>query len=566
MASNRPNRIHLQVKRYGFDNSSSSDENVEEEEINDSDADGGEEIISDNDSTSSSEASIVSSNASAVLNDWHIVTAQNDTAPQRNFTAIEGWTNNIDTSDYLLSDYLEMFLPDSLFQLLCQWTNSRITIENATRNIDGRDELNCKPIDVAEMKTFLGLTILMGILKKPTIHAYWSCDSMISTPYFAKCMSRDRYLTILRYLRFSNPYNVDVIAKHTRLQDFMDKFHDIVSIYIPSQDLSLDESLLLFKGRLHFKQFIRIKRSRFGIKMFLLCDIRGYVIRAAVYYGARGAIEAGEPGCDALPKSEAVVVHLLSKGSLLDKGYSVSMDNYYCSTRLAAFLETRQTGMRGTIRDNRGVPQELKQTVQQPISSTNMRKDGTLLIKFSDKKNVYFISTIDKAGEVPKVRVLPGNQRIDYMKPTAIDVYNHHMGGVDITDQYMASADATRRSHTWDKKVGIHFLQRLIMNAYVLFRSEKQPNIQFGHFSKEAVAILTGIVSENPRGRRRARQHPQPQQHVLDKITGGNKQRPQKRCRICSRNGIRRDTRYECTNCPERPGLCMGVCFDLYHN
>ena len=60
----------------------------------------------------------------------------------------------------------------------------------------------------------------------------------------------------------------------------MDKFHDLVCVYVPSQNLSLDESLLLFKGRLHFKQFIRIKRARFCIKMFLLTDITGYVFEA----------------------------------------------------------------------------------------------------------------------------------------------------------------------------------------------------------------------------------------------------------------------------------------------
>jgi len=38
------------------------------------------------------------------------------------------------------------------------------------------------------------------------------------------------------------------------------------------EKLCIDESLLLFKGRCYFKQYILSKRSRFGIKSFVLCD------------------------------------------------------------------------------------------------------------------------------------------------------------------------------------------------------------------------------------------------------------------------------------------------------
>ena len=109
------------------------------------------------------------------------------------------------------------------------------------------------------------------------------------------------------------------------------------------------------------------------------------------------------------------MVHLLSKGNLLDKGYNLNMDNYYCSVRLNEYLSTRNTGMRGTIRENRGVPSELRRITQQPISSKYMRKDDILVVKFTDKKHVYFISSIEEAGEISKTRVLPGNRRIEYI-------------------------------------------------------------------------------------------------------------------------------------------------------
>lgn len=508
--------------------------------------------------------------APAVVNNWAFVTEANDIAPDTPFTGQTGWKNGVDTQNFSIRDYISLFLPDSLFELICKWSNNRIIQDNATRILQGEDELQFKELTLAEMKSFLGLTLLAGIIRKPTVKSYWSCNTMISTPYFGMCMSRDRYIFILRFLRFSDPFSTTA-EKSSRMQGFMQKFHEINSVYEPARDLCLDESLLLYKGRLHFKQFIRIKRARFGIKIFFLCDVKGYVLSASIYYGKDNAVTAnGEPGCEQLSKTELIVVYLFSRRSLLDQGFRVSMDNWYCSTRLADYLLRRQTGMRGTIRENRGVPQVLKDVALQPISSAFVRKNETLMIKFCDKKNIHFITTIDKVGSVDKRRVLPGNRVINYQKPLAIQRYNEHMGGVDITDQYISYIDATRRSHAWFKKLGIHMLQRLLLNSYVAYKEEKNQKATFVDFTQEAVAHLTGIEPENKKVRRPrpipGAQVPAAAAHEMEKIPNTeNRSKVQKKCRVCARDGRRKDSRYQCKTCPDKPGLCMG-CFTKYHS
>ena len=46
---------------------------------------------------------------------------------------------------------------------------------------------------------------------------------------------------------------------------------------------------MLWKGRVGFKQFIRTKRNRFGIKVFVFCpshaDFSGYSWNFEIYYG-----------------------------------------------------------------------------------------------------------------------------------------------------------------------------------------------------------------------------------------------------------------------------------------
>ena len=53
-----------------------------------------------------------------------------------------------------------------------------------------------------EMKTFLGLPLLMGIIHKPKLHLYWSTDIYYSTPIFAQIMSTDQVFGAIEILAF----------------------------------------------------------------------------------------------------------------------------------------------------------------------------------------------------------------------------------------------------------------------------------------------------------------------------------------------------------------------------
>ncbi|KAM7304720.1 hypothetical protein ISCGN_014620 [Ixodes scapularis] len=42
--------------------------------------------------------------------------------------------------------------------------------------------------------------------------------------------------------------------------------------YMPEEHISIEESLMLYKERLSWKQFLPLKRSRFGVKLYVLCE------------------------------------------------------------------------------------------------------------------------------------------------------------------------------------------------------------------------------------------------------------------------------------------------------
>ena len=560
-ASARPKRRVRPVQKYGFSPES-------EDELDD-----------DTDSQSEEEVGLSSSDDEHTLqlppvplvddNGWRVVDAESDPGPPYlQYQNYEGWQLGVDTSNFHITDYISHFLPEDLFQLLCDCTNARALIDNP----------RWKEVRTEEMKRFVGMTLYMGLVKKPALRDYWATDIMMTTPFCLskQSLSRNRYIEILRYIRFSDPRNVQQENKNTRLKDLLNLCHQIFATYLPAQNVSFDEALLLFKGRLQIKVFVRIKRARFGVKLFLLCDTDGYTRFCIPYVGDQTEIECQDEDRIkqyGLTKSEKVVISLLDKSGCLDSGRIVHIDNWYTSVRLVNYLFLRNTGVRGTIRMNRGVPRSLITTHLRKGQSSFVRKEECLVVKFSDKKEFCAISSVDRAGCVSKERVISGGNRIVIRKPNVVHMYNNNMAGVDMADQYLSPYNMARKSHVWFKKVGFNLIQRLILNAFLRYKKEKNARATFKDFTQSAILQLTGIESTPKRPgsvERRAggdgAHERQLIMHVIQKIPATEKKRnPKKRCRLCYQTGTRKDSRFQCSHCPEKPGLCLD-CFGRYHD
>ena len=123
------------------------------------------------------------------------------------------------------------------------------------------------------MYIFIAITMLTGLIEKNSIQDYSSTDPLLITPIFGQYLTRNRYHDILRFMHFANN---EVISNTNRLEkiksiidDFKRKFPNCLN---PAKNLCVDESLVLWKGRLGFKQYMPSKRHRFGIKLFQLVD------------------------------------------------------------------------------------------------------------------------------------------------------------------------------------------------------------------------------------------------------------------------------------------------------
>ena len=184
---------------------------------------------------------------------------------------------------------------------------------------------------------------------KPEIRDYWSTDRpILGTPVVGNILWRIKSLRIdsevLALFYELCPISQDRLGKLQTITDLLLK--NFQSLYRLGQAISIDEAMVLWRGRLQFRQYIPGKRHKYGVKIYLLCSPNGYVYNAKIYCG-KSTLNARSP----YGHGETVVLTLAD--SLLDKGRTVYVDNFYTSLPLAKELLKRKTLLCGTLRSNR---------------------------------------------------------------------------------------------------------------------------------------------------------------------------------------------------------------------
>ncbi len=148
-----------------------------------------------------------------------------------------------------------------------------------------------KPIDVANLKAFLGFQILMGLNKLPSVDDYWKQSQVYHYSPIADKISRRRYREISRYLHYSDNSKLALrgSAGYDRLGKIRPLLEQIQSrcgtLYKPSKHLAIDEAMIKFQGRSSLKQYMPKKPIKRGIKVWVLADsTNGYFCRLQVYW------------------------------------------------------------------------------------------------------------------------------------------------------------------------------------------------------------------------------------------------------------------------------------------
>jgi len=127
----------------------------------------------------------------------------------------------------------------------------------------------------------------MGLAPLPTTANHWrkKCIYTSNIPKFTKL---GRFELFLRTFHLSNNEEYPTGDRLFKVQGLTGLQVSKYNLdYIPEEDLCIDDSIILFVGRLFFRQYIKNKHHRYGLKVFKLGIKDVHTIGFRVYVGKK---------------------------------------------------------------------------------------------------------------------------------------------------------------------------------------------------------------------------------------------------------------------------------------
>nr|XP_022910744.1 piggyBac transposable element-derived protein 3-like [Onthophagus taurus] len=318
------------------------------------------------------------------------------------------------------------------------FTNEAIELIVSQTNLYA-DQMKIKewtPVTTDEIKAFLGILIIMGYKVLPMIDLYWSSDPGFRENDIAEIMPVKRFKKIMRSLHLND--NARQPERNSPEYDRLFKLRPLINIINEScknnvnlsSSQSIDESMVLFKGRSSLKQYLPLKPIKRGYKIWCRCDSEtGYLYEFSIYTGKTDGVEKG---------LGAKVVKNLTQ-HLIDnniKNVHVTFDNFFTDNKLLEYLYEHNIYATGTVRRHReGLPQLTKGPNARKLKLSKGEfkwrvKDNVAFIIWQDNKEVLLLSSAfhPKVGVCTTLRTQKDGSKVPIRCPLAIKQYTKRMG------------------------------------------------------------------------------------------------------------------------------------------
>ena len=156
---------------------------------------------------------------------------------------------------------------DSNFDRIAEETN-----RYARQAMETKPDPAWRETDAEEVKAFFALDILFGIKQLPVVYSYWSKNQLLGVPEVQKILPRNRFAKISLYLHLNDkrrelPRGHANREKLFKVRPILDSIVEAMkSEYRPSKNVSIDEAMIPFKGRLSLKQYMPLNQWRGELK------------------------------------------------------------------------------------------------------------------------------------------------------------------------------------------------------------------------------------------------------------------------------------------------------------
>jgi Transposase IS4 len=375
--------------------------------------------------------------------------------------------------------------------------------------VPSKDRFFCQKINFSNQSS------LWCIVKTLTFEHFYklNLDSSRVRKWFS---SWKRWINIKRFFKVSDPAQDDA-NKHDKLFKVKELFEYFISAcrsnYWPNCEVALDEAVKKFKGRCSFKQYIKNKPVKWGIKIFCVCCSQtSYLWNAQFYVGKTQELAEQENQS----KTQKTVLDLMRP--LNGKNHRVYMDNYYTSIPLFQKLQDMSVYSTGTVRSNRkGLDKRVTMTKAQETQlkknpgSTRYSSCGNLVYaSWFDKRPVHMLSNCHPpVGDDVVQHWFPA--RRGEMAQTAsgkilkeisicpiVKWYRKWMGAVDRFDQFRAYIRLEMRTGKFWHVMFWFIVESALTNAFILYKVSREfSNLAVEYSLLEfRIAIVSALAAE----------------------------------------------------------------------
>lgn len=281
-------------------------------------------------------------------------------------------------------DIFHLFVTDEMIETVVRHTNEEIEKWKLTYTGDSQQSYTSLT-HKSELKSFIGLLYMVGVLKQSGLTVLDLFSPVFGPSLFRCAMGKNRFEFLLRVLRFDSK----VTRAERRKTDKFAPFREFWNLfdrncrenYTPSEYVTVDETLLSFRGRCPFKMYIPNKPDKYGLKIVSLCDARTYYFCGGIPYVGK---EARQQSDLLLPTQYVLTLTECIKNT----NRNVTTDNWFSSCQLAEELRNNKLTLVGTLRKNKKeIPKSFIDVKGLPPETSRfLYDDEKMIVSYVQKK------------------------------------------------------------------------------------------------------------------------------------------------------------------------------------
>ena len=444
-------------------------------------------------------------------------------------------------------DIFNKFFTNEFFKYICDQTNNYAYENNLNKD---------KAITTEDIKNYFFILIYVSVIKLPQIDMLWTKSEFYST-IVPKVMTLYKFKKITQYFHVGAVGGADPMSKlNLIISYFNEKWKEN---YYYGQMSTIDECMAAFKGKTRFRQYIKSKHKKRGIKFFAQSNsLTGYLYSVIPYTGKEMEYDR-TIGCgpSVLKTFINETIEGYRKNGQDEIDIHFTFDNYFSSVDIFDYFNKLDMYFTCTINPKRNCfPDNVKtaKCAKGAVRSFIVGDNEYRYLLYNQKgKIAYLASNAFTAYNTTYVNKM----RKKKIKPEIVYIYNVTKAGVDKIDSTTNQYKSQRRTKKWWKAAFFYLFDVTLYNASVVYfeNTEKEENSKVLFFRRRLYEMHFSNYL-------RTKEINQTSKYHLPKRTEQFRE-----CDECKKNKDNRKqhvprTRYICTGCNAR--LCVD-CFVPFH-